>query len=135
MNTLVYRAVIIWLVIIAAETVHGILRTLLLVPLVGDLTARQIGVLIGSILVFFITFFTIDWLGTKTYRERLLIGALWVVLTVLFELSLGILVLNASWERIFSDYDLRNGGFMLFGLLLMFFSPAIAFFFRRPRAG
>lgn len=30
MNTLVYRAVIIWLVIIAAETVHGILRTLLL---------------------------------------------------------------------------------------------------------
>ena len=37
------RAFLVWLVIIAAETVHGILRGVLLVPIVGDLPARQVG--------------------------------------------------------------------------------------------
>ena len=30
------RALVVWLLIIAAETVHGILRNLFLVPVVGD---------------------------------------------------------------------------------------------------
>jgi hypothetical protein len=41
------RAFLVWLVIIASETVHGILRGILLLPLVGDFPARQIGVLGG----------------------------------------------------------------------------------------
>jgi hypothetical protein len=46
---LLRRAFTVWLVIIAVETADGILRALLLVPLVGDLPARQIGVPIGSL--------------------------------------------------------------------------------------
>jgi hypothetical protein len=46
------RVFAVWLVIIAAETVHGVLRGLLLVPFVGDLPARQIGVPIGSLIIF-----------------------------------------------------------------------------------
>jgi hypothetical protein len=42
------RAFLLWLVIIAAETVQGILRGILLVPIVGDLLARQIGVRVFS---------------------------------------------------------------------------------------
>lgn len=44
LSMVLFRAFLAWLVIIAAETVHGVLRGLLLVPLVGDLPARQIGV-------------------------------------------------------------------------------------------
>ena len=36
------RAFAVWLLIIAAETLHGILRAALLVPLVGDLPARHV---------------------------------------------------------------------------------------------
>ena len=43
MPRVVLRAVLVWVVIIAVETVHGILRTLLLVPLVGDFPARSVG--------------------------------------------------------------------------------------------
>jgi hypothetical protein len=50
------RAVLVWPVLIAAETAHGILRGLLLVPLVGDLPARQISVPIGSLLTLLVAF-------------------------------------------------------------------------------
>lgn len=43
------RAAAVWLLIIAAETAHGILRTLPLAPAVGDLQARQVGVPVGSL--------------------------------------------------------------------------------------
>jgi hypothetical protein len=50
------RALLVWLIIIAVETCHGIARALFIVPLTGDFRARQIGVFIGALLVFFTTF-------------------------------------------------------------------------------
>jgi hypothetical protein len=45
---MIRRAVAIWGVIILAEVVHGIARTLFLQPIVGDFRARQIAVFTGS---------------------------------------------------------------------------------------
>lgn len=42
------RAFVVWLVLIAVETVHGILRGLFLVPRAGSFRARQIGVFVDS---------------------------------------------------------------------------------------
>ncbi len=114
------RALAVWLIIIAVETVHGILRTLLLAPVIGDFRARQVGVLIGSILILIITFFLIKWLDLQTVRTLMTVGFLWVALTVLFEIVLGLVFLGLDWNRILSDYDIRQGGLMSFGLLLLF---------------
>ena len=55
------RALVVWLVIIAVETAHGILRTLLLVPMMGDFPARQISVFTVSLLIFGVTLLFIKW--------------------------------------------------------------------------
>jgi len=123
---ILFRAVAVWLLIIAAETVHGILRTLLLVPLVGDVPARQIGVPIGSILILAIALLFVRWIGARTTLQLLGIGLLWVVLTILFEIGLGRLVLGLPWDRIVEDYDIARGGFLGFGLLFMSASPLLA---------
>ncbi len=131
MNThILLKALAVWLLIIIAETLHGILRGLLLVPLTGDLAARQIGVVIGSLIILAISYFTIDRISTTDWRQRLFIGFVWVSLTVLFELFLGKVLLGLDWDRILSDYDIGRGGFMLFGLLLMAASPSIAYMLR-----
>jgi hypothetical protein len=119
------RSLLVWLVIIAAETIHGIVRVVLLVPQVGDLRARQIGVPIGSVIIFVIAWLTIRWIGARGQRELLTTGAIWVVLTINFEVVLGG-ALGYSWDRVFSDYDIRAGGFMIAGLLFMFFAPYLA---------
>jgi hypothetical protein len=123
---LLVRATAVWLVIIAAETVHGTLRAVLLVPLVGDVPARQIGVLIGSLLIFAVACLCVRWIGARTRLQLLGVGLLWVVLTVLFEVGLGRLVLGLPWERITEDYDPTHGGFLGLGLLFMAVSPLLA---------
>jgi hypothetical protein len=120
------RAFLVWLVIISAETVHGILRGVLLVPVAGDLPARQIGVPIGSLLMFGVACLFIRWIAAPTKPQLLVVGLLWVALRVLFEIGLGRLILGLPWGRIAEDYDLRRGGFLAFGLLFMAVSPLLA---------
>lgn len=127
------RALVVWLVIIAVETVHGILRTLLLVPMMGDFPARQISVFTGSLLIFGVTHLFINWIAARTTLQLLMVGTIWVLLTILFEITLGRLVLDLSWDRITEDYDITRGGFLGFGLLFMAVSPLLAATFRRTR--
>ena len=54
-----------------------------------------------------------------------------MVLTVLFEISLGRLVLNLLWDRINEDYDMTRGSYLGFGLLFMAVSPLLAARVRR----
>jgi hypothetical protein len=124
------RPLVVWIVIILVESVHGVLRQLFLTPLVGDLPARQLGVLVGSFLVFAIALLFSRWLGARTLRAQLAVGLVWVVLTVGFELGLGV-VLGLPRERILADYDIAAGGFMAFGLLFMLLAPALAARLRR----
>lgn len=121
-----FRALLVWLVIIVAESVHGTLRTLYLAPAIGDFPARRVGVFIGTALIFLIALAFTRWIGAQTRQQLLGIGLLWVVLTVMFEFGLGRGVFHYDWSRMLSDYDLSRGGLMGFGLLAMFFIPVLA---------
>ncbi len=120
------RAFTVWLLIIFAESIHGTIRQLFLAPLVGDFSARRIAVFTGMILIFAITYLSVRWINAPTKKSLLGIGLIWVVLTVLFEFSLGIFVFKFSRERMFEDYKVFRGGLMGFGLLFMFFAPFLA---------
>ncbi|MBL8514954.1 MAG: hypothetical protein JNJ55_13260 [Betaproteobacteria bacterium] len=119
------RVLLTWLAIVLAESIHGVLRQAFLVPRIGDLPARQWGVLIGSLIILAIALTTARWIGANSFSKRLRIGAVWVLLIVVFEITLG-RAMGMSWGRILSDYDVARGGFMAFGLLFLLFSPVLA---------
>lgn len=127
------RSLAIWFVLIVAEIVHGILRAIILVPMVGEFRSNQIGVFTGSAIIVVIAYFTIRWIGARRPNELLLVGLIWLVLTVAFEVLFGRFVVGLTWERIASDYNMLNGGLMPLGLLCLFFSPMIASKLRIPR--
>ena len=126
------RALLVWLVIIAAESVNGTLRTLYLAPVIGDFPARRVGVLIAIAIIFLITLAFTRWMGACTRAQLLGIGLLWVGLTLVFEFALGLGVFHYDWSRMLSDYDLSRGGLMAFGLLAMVFTPLLAARVRGP---
>ncbi len=128
------RAFVVWLAIILVESLHGILRGIFLSPVVGDLRARQIGVVIGSALILLVAYGSARWLRVQAPSTLLWIGAFWVALTVTFEIALGRLAMKLSWERILADYDVTRGGLMLFGLLFLWLSPLVAARLRSRRA-
>lgn len=120
------RAVAVWLLMMLVESLHGIARNLLLAPLLGDAQARRVSVATGALLIFLIALLTIRWIGAHRTPALLAIGAIWVLMTVAFEVLLGRHVLGMGWDRITSDYDPSRGGLMTLGLLCMFLSPLVA---------
>jgi hypothetical protein len=122
----VARAVVVWVLLMAAEVIHGIARMLWLTPAVGDMRARQIAVFSGSLLIVLISSLTIRWLRVRTLRGLVAVGVWWVVLTLAFEIGLGRLVVGYSWDRLASDYNVREGGLLPIGLMVMAMSPWLA---------
>lgn len=123
---LIFRSVIVWLAIVAAESLHGTLRRLFLEPAVGDFRARQIGVFTGAAIVFAIACVFVRRLRAENAKQLLAVGFIWLILTAGFEFGLGRFVLNYSWERLLSDYNLAAGGLMPLGLVVLTLSPLLA---------
>ncbi|MFN7922711.1 MAG: hypothetical protein U0Q16_21580 [Bryobacteraceae bacterium] len=119
------RTLLIWVAIMAAETIHGTLRTLFLAPWIGDFRARQLATFVGSLIIFAIAYWSVEWLGASSRSVLLAIGGLWAALTLAFEAALG-RALGFSWDRILEDYDVSRGGLMAFGIAFLALSPWIA---------
>ena len=120
------RAIAVWLVLICAEILHGIARGVFLVPHVGEFRSNQIGVFTGSIIILVIALTFVRWIGASRTADLLAVGALWLVLTLAFEIGFGRFVVGASWERLAADYNVPEGGLLPFGMLVLLFAPLIA---------
>lgn len=119
------RALLAWLLMMAIETIHGVLRNRFLAPVVGDFHARQIGVFIGSALILSIAVLLIGWIHPTSERALLAIGALWLALTLAFEFGLG-RALSRPWDAMLADYDLSRGGLLSIGMVVLALSPWVA---------
>lgn len=124
-SPILFRGIAVWLLIILAETIHGIVRRVVLEPIVGDLLARQVSVVIGSVIILVIAFIFVRWLKGLGKLDFFVVGAIWVGLTIAFEIGIGRLAMDLTWERILSDYDLAKGGLMPLGLIVMLLAPLI----------
>lgn len=83
------RALGLWLVLVATESVHGILRRLVLEPRIGDLRARQVSVFTGASLIVLVFRMTLPWMGPQSARRWWRVGILWLGMTLVFEVGLG----------------------------------------------
>jgi len=124
------RTTLAWMLIMLAETIHGAVREVFIAPVLGDLRARQLGVLVGCIIVFAVAWLTARWMAAGTRRLQITAGMLWVLLTLAFEFLLG-RALGFSWGRILEDYNPARGGLMLLGLAFMGIAPMLAARLRR----
>ena len=126
----IWRGVAVWFCIILVEVVHGIARTMFLAPVLGDLRARQLAVLTGSLLILLVAMSFIRWIRPADVADAMRVGLVWLALTLVFEVSFGRFVVHATWSRIGSDYDLSRGGLLPIGLLVLTMAPFISARFR-----
>lgn len=117
------RAVMVWLLIIGVESVHGALRRLLLDPDTA-FALRQVSVGMGVLIVFVVTWACSRWMAVRSKPALLAIGVLWVILTLIFEFALG-RALGMGWRELTAGYDLSRGELMPLGLLATAFAPWI----------
>jgi hypothetical protein len=119
------RGLIVWLIIMAAETAHGILRALFLVPRVGEVMSSRIGWPVAIVIVLGIAVLMARWVGLRDTPSLLRLGVLWAILTFLFEVAIGVLR-GLDGPAIRAEINPLAGGLMVYSLLVMLLAPLIA---------
>jgi hypothetical protein len=123
---LLLKSIAVWLIFILTESLNGTIRTLWLVPSLGDPLAHQFSFIIGMLIVLAIAMLFVHWLQASRVSQLLGVGVLWMGLTLAFEVVLGRVILGYTWEQITADYNVSQGGLMSFGLIWVALSPLIA---------
>lgn len=113
------------LLIMAVETVHGVVRGIFLVPAVGEAAASRIGWPIGMAIVLTITLLLIRWTGLRDVPSLLRLGAIWAALTFVFEIAIG-LARGLDATAIWHEANPLAGGLMVYSLAVMFVAPLLA---------
>ena len=125
------RGLIVWLIIMAAETVHGIMRGLFLVPRVGEVMSSRIGWPVAMVIVLGIAVLMARWVGFRDTPSLLRLGVLWAILTFVFEVAIGVLR-GLDGPAIWAEINPLAGGLMVYSLLVMLPAPLVAGRLRGP---
>lgn len=126
-----FRGFLIWLLFIPLAVLNGVLRDLLLAPVLGGTAARALSSVTLSLLLFCLTVLLIRRIGASSRRELFAVGGLWLVLTLLFEFSFFVLVMGHPLDELLGDFDLFRGRLWLLVLATTFFAPFLAARIRR----
>ncbi|AWL10709.1 hypothetical protein HMF8227_00201 [Saliniradius amylolyticus] len=125
------KAVGIWLIILLMAIVNAGIRELLLVPVIGaELALPASGVLLTA-LILLIAWLSLPWLRPETSRASFAIGAVWFVLTLVFELLLGYFVSGKSWSEVLQVFDVTQGNLFALALVMTFAAPWLSAKIRR----
>lgn len=124
--SLVFVSVLTWFLFIPIAIINGVLREKIYKRYTGELRAHQLSTITAA-LAFFMLVYTLlrDKIFSTSRIELLLIGILWVVMTVLFEFGFGRYVDKLSWEKLLTDYNIFKGRVWSLFLLIICFTPLL----------
>jgi len=125
------KALLIWILLVVVAVLNGGVRTAFLAPRFGELGGHVISTAILCGVIFVVAWWTIPWLGPRGVRQALLIGTVWMVLTVAFEFLAGHYLFGPSWARLLAGYNLLHGRVWIVVPLATLLAPARAFSRRR----
>lgn len=74
-----------------------------------ELVAHQISTVTLIILIGIYTWLISFGWKLETAGQALIIGSIWLILTILFEFGFVHLVMKYSWARLFNDYNILKG--------------------------
>ena len=120
---MILRALAVWCLLLLLAVLNGGVRDTWLSPRLGDTIGRALSTVLLSLLILLATWLTIRWIGPRTQGQALAVGALWVLLTLVFEFGFGHYGFGKSWDELLADYDLGRGRVWVLVLLVTFIAP------------
>lgn len=117
-----------WFGLIIIGVINGVIREFTYGKYLPELRAHQLSTFTGLIFFYIAFFFIFRQWQPMSLTHALVIGSVWLVLTIAFEFIFGRYVAGHSWERLLLDYNLLEGRLWSLVLLGIFFSPIIYYF-------
>jgi len=96
----------VWVIFGVLAIINGVIRNSFYAPRIGEYPAHVISTIIGICFVvvgsyMFLRLLQIDYSNV----DLLLVGALWLVLTVLFEFVFGHYVVGHPWQKLLAEHE------------------------------
>jgi hypothetical protein len=117
------RSLVVWCAFVVLAVINGGFREAVLTPWLGEHESHVIGTITLCTAILIVTWLTINWMRPAKSTDALLIGGVWVLMTVGFEFLVGHYVFGTSWTRLLADYDLVGGRVWLLVLATSAFAP------------
>lgn len=127
------RIVALCTVLACAETLHGIARIKLLIPLMGKDRAIRLSALTGTLLAFAICLVLVPGIGLQTAQAHLALGLGLAAFMASFDIAIGKWLMHKPWAKIWPDFDPRTGNYLLFGLMALCVIPLVVWYVRPPQ--
>ncbi|MBV6479872.1 MAG: hypothetical protein HGGPFJEG_02676 [Ignavibacteria bacterium] len=124
------RHILLWFPMIAIAFGNATLRELVFIKLFSEFRAKQLSNVTLIILCSIYVWFVYKALDIQNTKEAFQIGFVWMLLTVVFEFSLGFLT-NKTWEYLLQDYNIFAGHLWLVFLAALFLLPYICHSIRK----
>lgn len=124
----IYKHILWWFVFPFVGILNGVLREATYKNLVGDLPAHQISTVTGIIFFGIIFYFIFKKWKIESVKNAILIGVIWLGLTILFEFGFGHYVMGNPWEKLLQDYNIAEG--RVWSLFLVWITIAPYIFYK-----
>ena len=124
------RVVSLCVVLAGAEMLHGITRTVWLVPRLGKERALKLSALTGSVLAFAICWLLVPPLQLQGALAHGLLGLVLAAFMAAFDLAVGRFVMRKAWHKLWPDFNPATGNYLLYGLLFLCVAPLLVSWLR-----
>lgn len=121
----ILRTLALCLALAGAETLHGIARTVFLVPRVGKARALKLSILSGTAIAFGLCWVFVPGMGLSTLSGHLALGFVLAAFMAGFDLALGMLLLKRPLRKALEDFSPATGNLLVFGLAALITIPVL----------
>lgn len=117
------KALVIWLIMLVVAILNAGLRNAVITPRLGEPAGHVISTVTACAVFLVLMWFTLPWAGARGRRELVLIGVVWVILTVTFEFVAGHYLFGTSWDKLLTDYNVFRGRVWVAVLIVILLGP------------
>ena len=122
--------VLAWVSMLVIAIANGVLREATFGKVMPELRAHQLSTVIGAVLIgMFIWVVVYAWPPSSS-TQALLIGLVWLALTITFEFFMGLVLMRRPWSQVLNDYNLLAGRVWVLFLVWLALAPWVFFYFR-----
>ncbi|HDN50760.1 MAG: hypothetical protein DRN21_02805 [Thermoplasmata archaeon] len=116
----------IWFLFVVLAIINGVIRNGVYAPRIGEWEGHVVSTIIAICYTFLVVFIFLRYVPVAyTKTDLILIGVLWLSMTVAFEFLFGHYVAGHSWERLLADYNILEGRIWSLFLLTILLSPYV----------
>jgi hypothetical protein len=123
---MILKALLFWLVMLIFANLNGAFREFALKKFLSESAAHIVSTILLSIIFLIIAYLFVKRnISGNDFSSFVLVGVIWLVLTLSFEFLVGHYIFGNPWSKLLYDYNLAQGRIWVIVPVLTLFAPMI----------